>query len=506
MSLSVDGIVEILDGVTVVGAGASISMSESGLSVVEAYGNTSSGTGAARIEIQVSNNNSTWQTAGTINLNLKTTQTSDKFTMDASWSGWLYVRANVASISGTGASVSVYKITGAGSSVPEHTGTGRTIRRPLIPVSANPNLISTSDIPATVQTLGTVTNAGTNPRTITCVATASGSTGRIMAAFTKSDLVTNGLYQFSATVDSVSLANPGAMSRSWLGQTGSNPAAKFPGNIPVAGSRYGINFTAAAGANLMRVGFGTDGIENVVAGDTIVFSDIALYTVSSLSDPVLPYTESNAFPLGDTASSSDTIGSCVLFCGDSWMNNDTDIAGLVATTYQRERVLVATAGHTLSQISTALNAAVASGSTYLNSPYRHVPGIAVIEGGINDIVGGITGATMFTTLSAMLTKVKSMGMKPIVILPCLSTQYASYTADMATQNTAYRKLVFASGVPVVDPQEVMLNDDGTSTSYLSGDHVHPTAYGYALLARMVEKAIRAVESENAFTAYDARWE
>lgn len=109
MPLDVDGKVSILRGATSVVAGASIDVSGEGRVAVEARGTTSSGTGEASVEIQVSNNNSTWQTAGTINLNLATVPTSDRFAFDASWT---YVRAKVASISGTGASVSVYKITG----------------------------------------------------------------------------------------------------------------------------------------------------------------------------------------------------------------------------------------------------------------------------------------------------------------------------------------------------------------------------------------------------------
>lgn len=117
MALSVDGKVRILNRATAAGttgAGASTDMTEGGIMAVEAYGTTSSGTGSAIIEIQVSNNNSTWQTAGTINLNLGITQTSSRFEMDASWMGWPYVRAKLASISGTGASVSAYKTTGVG--------------------------------------------------------------------------------------------------------------------------------------------------------------------------------------------------------------------------------------------------------------------------------------------------------------------------------------------------------------------------------------------------------
>jgi hypothetical protein len=110
--LDVDGAVLILNGATSVGAGSSGSMPAGGIVIVEAYGTTSSGTGSAIIQIQVSNNGTTWQTAGTINLNLKNTRTSDTFTMDDSWSSWTYLRANLASISGTGASVYVYKNAG----------------------------------------------------------------------------------------------------------------------------------------------------------------------------------------------------------------------------------------------------------------------------------------------------------------------------------------------------------------------------------------------------------
>ena len=72
-------------------------------------GTTSSGAGAASILIQVSNDNSNWDLLGTITLTLGTASTSDSFT---SISPYRYVRANVDSISGTGASVDVYMGTG----------------------------------------------------------------------------------------------------------------------------------------------------------------------------------------------------------------------------------------------------------------------------------------------------------------------------------------------------------------------------------------------------------
>ena len=107
--LDVDGSVLILDEATVAGAGPSHTMTGGGVETLEAYGTTSDGRGSAIIQIQVSNDGSTWQTAGTISLDLETNRTSNRLTMDSAWSGWTYIRSNLKSISGTGASVSVYK-------------------------------------------------------------------------------------------------------------------------------------------------------------------------------------------------------------------------------------------------------------------------------------------------------------------------------------------------------------------------------------------------------------
>ena len=82
-----------------------------------AQGETSSGSGAATIIIEVSNKTSPstatssdgladWVTAGTITLTLGTTMTSDAFALDAPY---MWVRARLSSISGTDAAVTVWK-------------------------------------------------------------------------------------------------------------------------------------------------------------------------------------------------------------------------------------------------------------------------------------------------------------------------------------------------------------------------------------------------------------
>lgn len=70
-----------------------------------AWGTTSSGTGAATIVIEVTNDTTApWLTLGTISLTLGTSATADGF---ASSAPWYYTRARVSTISGTGAAVSV---------------------------------------------------------------------------------------------------------------------------------------------------------------------------------------------------------------------------------------------------------------------------------------------------------------------------------------------------------------------------------------------------------------
>lgn len=98
---------KLLDAATATGAGSSVQRA-TGLTSVFAYGTTSSGAGAATINIEVSNDGTYWVVAGTISLVLATTVTTgtntDGFNINAAWP---YVRGNVTAISGTDAAVTV---------------------------------------------------------------------------------------------------------------------------------------------------------------------------------------------------------------------------------------------------------------------------------------------------------------------------------------------------------------------------------------------------------------
>lgn len=70
----------------------------------QAIGKTASGSGAVSVAVEVSNNGVNFITLGTISLTIGTAETSDGFASNANWP---YFRANVVSISGTGAEVTV---------------------------------------------------------------------------------------------------------------------------------------------------------------------------------------------------------------------------------------------------------------------------------------------------------------------------------------------------------------------------------------------------------------
>lgn len=99
---------KLLNAATATGAGAPVSRSQGSITSVFAWGTTSSGAGAATVNVEVSNDGAYWVVAGTFSLTLATTVTTgtntDGFNINASWK---YIRANVTAISGTGAAVTV---------------------------------------------------------------------------------------------------------------------------------------------------------------------------------------------------------------------------------------------------------------------------------------------------------------------------------------------------------------------------------------------------------------
>ena len=98
----------LINNATATGAGASQNIQTLRIPqdnrTFQASGRISASTGAARVDVEVSNDNANWILMGSITLTLGTTTTTDGFVSSANWT---WVRGNVFSISDTGATVSL---------------------------------------------------------------------------------------------------------------------------------------------------------------------------------------------------------------------------------------------------------------------------------------------------------------------------------------------------------------------------------------------------------------
>jgi hypothetical protein len=376
------------------------------------------------------------------------------------------------------------------------------------------NLISPSTAPGVVQTLGTVTVSGTHPapRRVDCVATSSGSTARILAAWTATGLDTSKFYEFSATVVALSLATPGAYADEWMASSGiptsGTQSLKFSTLMPVAGTRYGFRFQPSASSWTLRVGLGCNTAETVAAGDFIRFEDFQLCEVDSLSGTVEDFSYAFYGAAGKSASVTDSIGSCILVCGDSWANDAADFGALLASTHGREVILVATAGNRLDQISTDVAAKIASGTTGLYRPNFHVPRLAVVQGGINDLVADASAITMFTRLRTIVEdQLIARDIVPLVVLPVLPLNSTHYTSGRNSALLDYARRVYAAGYQVIDPADWCVQASGNAnTDFMadeSGAWIHLSTIGYKLLAKRIDERISILEGWDFFGSASA---
>jgi hypothetical protein len=107
MSYPVVSSVPLLNAVSTPGVGAA-HFGRGAKRTFQAYGEVASGTGAARVDVEVSDAVSPtandWLTFGTVNLSLSTTRDTGGFTSDARWR---WVRGNLISVSGTTPSITL---------------------------------------------------------------------------------------------------------------------------------------------------------------------------------------------------------------------------------------------------------------------------------------------------------------------------------------------------------------------------------------------------------------
>lgn len=96
------GVMTLANNVTATGAQSPLK-SISGGKTYQVTGATTAGAGSAVAAVQCGNNGTNWDTLGTITLTLSTTSSSDSF---VSIDRCMFVRVNLTTLTGTGASVS----------------------------------------------------------------------------------------------------------------------------------------------------------------------------------------------------------------------------------------------------------------------------------------------------------------------------------------------------------------------------------------------------------------
>lgn len=96
----------VINAATAPADGAAFERSAQGASTFQAVGKTTAGAGACQVDIQASNDGGVnWVKIGQIDLTLSASDSTDGFVSAAAWG---LTRAVVVSISGTGATVSVF--------------------------------------------------------------------------------------------------------------------------------------------------------------------------------------------------------------------------------------------------------------------------------------------------------------------------------------------------------------------------------------------------------------
>lgn len=357
------------------------------------------------------------------------------------------------------------------------------------------NLLRQTGTVTEIETGGTVTIANNSygARTIECLSTAAG-TAQVTGAITAS-VLTDSYYVLAATVESVSLdAATLAGTAYWMAPvavpTEGIRGYKFPESVPVAGQRYQMTFKPSSTTGSMRFGLGATATTTLANGDTIKFKDIAMYKVSALTDTDVGF----FYPrTNDVKTAVDGVllpADAICCIGDSWSDGvATDWPFVLGNTHNHEVTQYGLASQRLDQILTLANTLVAD-TTRLAYPYYNIPGIAFIQGGVNDLAQDYTAAQMIASATSLLAVFRSRGIVPVLILPVLVSDAANYTEARHNARLAYVAWVKSEGCHYIDCQELFAIQTGAANQTLltseTGAWIHPSTAGTALLAQVCD--------------------
>ncbi len=129
----------------------------------------------------------------------------------------------------------------------------------------------------------------------------------------------------------------------------------------------------------------------------------------------------------------------------------------------------------------------------------HHPGAVVILAGTNDLAGNSGPETVSMIVGNLESMADLAHANNIAVVLCSMTPTDHYpwkpgifpAKDIQTINAALQQYAEAHHFIYADYFSAMAGPEGTMSKTLSGDGVHPTAAGYAIMRPLMEKAVAA---------------
>lgn len=350
---------------------------------------------------------------------------------------------------------------------------------------------------------GTITESGTQ-RIFTAT---SAGTLRAFVGITYSSFDTGKWYAFGARC--ASITDTGTWTRHPIYLNTAPTSGERSVLITEAG-RWCIVFNPSASSSLLRLGIGIVDNETVIEGEQIVLEDPFLYELADQnaeppewvgSSPVIvPY--DNPCTLASNVITQAAYGTVqpfkrsdvVLFAGDSFGNDPTEYPTLIRDTYQIEAYNIHESNAQLDTIGANLSAFIASPTLHL--PNSNFPKVAVLQGGINDIVNDVTLETMQSRVNANIEAARTADMIPVVLCVAPWKAHASWSAGRQTVTDAYNAWLLARTdiltVNIYGPLEDPSTTDTLLSAYDSGDGLHPSTAGHAVIQARVTNALKRI--------------
>ena len=137
--------------------------------------------------------------------------------------------------------------------------------------------------------------------------------------------------------------------------------------------------------------------------------------------------------------------------------------------------------------NTATSNLLAANNAWKNRVY-------VIQSGINDIVGGTTGATLWTNTATWLAAIKS-AQSEVKCGACTLIDYqnGAYATQVAAYNSALKAAVGGGTLDfAVDFAAIPVAQNSTNRAYFNADKIHPEIPLYALMAPVLAAGINSI--------------